>query len=473
MQGSAHSVCLDQVDAGAHLSIRSLPIILKRNGERKMAYQVTLRPSVERESLIRSAINATSQRREFYDFRGQRAELPSVRLPENALVYRMENFRTFIDQKEYSIREGKPANFFLVGQENESIQQLQHDILAKLARKGVAESVVPVIDVLKTEKQREPLLITSRGVVVNGNRRLAGMRELLSESSQTYNVFYHIDCMALPEDATPDEIVDIEAALQAKPETRLDYDWIGDCQLIARLLENHKTIEAVANRLNRKPAEIKNSLAALTEAQLYLRDWAHAEGEYSRVVDAFQLFKDLPAGLEGKNQSLTEASRAIAWTLFDKRAALKERIYAFNSAFGKKAADVLDRVATSLSISLKTGEITQDDGSFSVDLEPPEQELSYEPIIKALKDPKTKEEATETLVDVCRSVLETEREAKGGGAALRAIAQISSRLKDIDIGSADPATYSAIDGHLGDIASRVSGLRTILRKLSGADGGTV
>jgi hypothetical protein len=354
-----------------------------------MGYHVTLRPSIERESLIRSAIKASSQKREFYDFRGQKTDLPFIRLPENALVYRMENFRTFIDQKEYSIRENKPASFFLIGQENESIQQLQHDILAKLARKGVAESVVPVIDVLKSEKQREPLLITYRGVVVNGNRRLAGMRELLSDSDQVYGVFSHIDCMVLPEDATPDEIVDIEAALQAKPETRLDYDWIGDCQLIARLLENHKNIDAVANRLNRKPAEVKNSLAALTEANLYLRDWANAEGEYSRVVDAVQLFKDLPSGLEGKNQSLMEASRAIAWTLFDKRASLKERVYAFNSAFGKKAADVLDRVATNLSISLTKKEPTQDDGSFAVDLEPPEQEISYEPIIKALKSPKT------------------------------------------------------------------------------------
>jgi hypothetical protein len=436
----------------------------------KMGYQLTLRPSAEREALIRSAIKASTQKREFYDFRGQKTDLPFVRLPESALVYRMENFRTFIDQKEFLLRENKPAEFFLSGQENESVQQLQHEILEKLARKGVADSVVPVVDVLKSEKQREPLLITFRGVVVNGNRRLAGMRELFSETKPTYNIFSHVDCLVLPEDATPDEIVDIEAALQAKPETRLDYDWIGDCQLIARLLESHKSIDVVAGRLNRKPAEIKNSLAALTEADLYLRDWAKAEGEYSRVVDAVQLFKDLPSRLEGKNQSLAEASRAIAWTLFDKRAVLKERLYAFNSTFGKKAADVLDRVAINLSIPLSEKEPAQDDGSFAVDMEPVEKEIAYEPIIKALQSPKTKEEATETLIDVCKSVLEAEKEIKGGTAALKAIAQISARLKDVDIGSSDPATHSAIAVHLNEITSRTEGLRTILKKLSGADG---
>lgn len=131
----------------------------------------------------------------------------------------MENFRTYIDQQSYIRREGKRSDFFSSGQENESIQQLQHEILAQLARKGKsdAETVVPVIDVLKKERQREPLLITSKGIVVNGNRRLAGIRELLDEDSSAYVEFTHVDCLVLPADITSEEIVDIEALLQGKP----------------------------------------------------------------------------------------------------------------------------------------------------------------------------------------------------------------------------------------------------------------
>src|ERR1700719_252775 len=114
-----------------------------------MTYQVKLKSVAEREAKIRASILATKEIRDFYDFRNQKTKLPFIRIPEDILIYRMENFRTYIQQREYVIREKKPLNYFLAGQENESIQQLQHEILAKLARKGVSDSVVPVINVLR------------------------------------------------------------------------------------------------------------------------------------------------------------------------------------------------------------------------------------------------------------------------------------------------------------------------------------
>ena len=248
-------------------------------------FKVKIKGPAIREAQIRASTQASTKTDIFYQFRNQKSELKHIRIPEDLLLYRMENFRTFTEQRAYSIREKKPSDFFLSGQENESVQQIQHEILSILARKGRAESVVPIIDVLRTEKQREPLLITNRGVVVNGNRRLSAMRELLAEDGQANQEFTHVSCLVLPEDATPDDIVDIEAGLQGRPETKLDYDWIGDCQLIKKLLEMGRTERQLADRLNRKPIEIRNSIAALTEANLYLKDSVKAEGEYTRVRD--------------------------------------------------------------------------------------------------------------------------------------------------------------------------------------------
>lgn len=435
-----------------------------------MKYQVKLKSPTEREATIRNQVKASKETRDFYDFRSTKTQLPLIRMAEDILIYRMENFRTYIEQHEYAIREKRPLDFFITGQENESVQQLQHQILTKLARQGRADSIVPVIDVLRREKQREPLLITHRGIVVNGNRRLAGMRELLTENSATYGDFSHIDCLVLPEDATTAEIVDIEAALQAKPETRLDYDWVSDCLLIRRLIELGKNVDQVALKLNRKSSEIKNSLNALTEADLYLKDWAKSEGDYSRVVDAEQLFKDIPSGLQGKDVGLQEASRVIAWNLFENREELDERLYAFNPTFGKQAANVLDRVAADLGVPIED-EASNDDDNFDVDVDAGAGSPSYQPLIDVFRNPAKKDEAIDTLIDVCRSVIESERGKKSGQAALKAIAAANTRLTEADLTRADPSTYSAIEKQLEQITKRVQVLMKIVVQLKQSPAG--
>ena len=56
--------------------------------------------------------------------------------------------------------------------------------------------------------------------------------------------------------------------------------------------------------------------------------------------------------MQGKEQGLADASRVIAWNLFENRDQLDERLYAFNVVFGKNAAEVMDRVADRLGIPL-------------------------------------------------------------------------------------------------------------------------
>jgi hypothetical protein len=432
-----------------------------------VSYQVRMQGPAIREAKIAASAQASTETRDFYDFRNQKMQLKLVRVAQEIIIYRMENFRTYIDQHSYIIREKLPSDFFLSGQENESVQQLQHEILAKLARKGVADSVTPVLDVLRAEKQREPILISSRGVVVNGNRRLAAMRELYDEDRTAFSEFSHVDCLVLPADATPEEIVDIEARLQAKPETKLDYDWIGDALLVQKLVDLGRTTPQVAERLNRKPPEIRNSLAALGEAKLYLKDWAKSEDDYTLVRDAEQFFKDLPGLVQGKEQGLADASRVIAWNLFDNREQLDDRLYAFNVVIGKSAAEVLDRVASELGIGL-TNESPEEDGGFDVDIDAGEATISYRPIIDALQDADKKDEAVQTLIEVSRGVIESERGRKSKGAALKAIITANARLSEVDLSRADSSSYSAIDRQLEQIGKRVAELRATLARLRDA-----
>lgn len=423
-----------------------------------MSYVVKLTAPAEREAIIDKARNSPIRFEAFYDFRSTKYDLPVIRVGIDLPVYRVENFRTYTDQHEYIAKEKKPANFFLSGQEVESVQQVQHELLFRLAKKGVAESVVPVIDVLQMDGQREPLLITAFGVVVNGNRRLAAMRELKMP---------YVDAMVLPADATADEIVDIEASLQGRPETKLDYDWIGDGELISRLIGMGRTPKKVADQLHRSEKDIKNALQALSEVDLYLKEWVRAEGEYSRVrEDAEQLFKDLPKRLEGKDANLAQASRVIAWSLFDNRDKLPGRIYDFNPAFGKLASDVLDRVASDLGLSTSDDAAAEDgDDEFSIDFEDEETAVSYDAIIDALKDDGTRDEAVDALIEAAQSAIEMERGQKSGEAALKALSQANGKIASVDLSRAAPETYPKIKKQLGTIEDLCKQLRAKLATL--------
>lgn len=426
-----------------------------------MSYVMKLTAPVERETIIEKACKNPIGSEAFYDFRSAKYDLPVIRVGIELPVYRMQNFRTYTDQHEYIAKEKKPASFFAAGQEVESVQQVQHELLVRLAKKGVSDSVVPVIDVLEKEGQREPILITASGVVVNGNRRLAAMREL---------GMTHLNVMVLPADATADEIVDIEASLQGRPETKLDYDWIGEGELINCLIGMGRTTKKVADQLHRSEKDIKNALQALTEVDLYLKEWAHAEGEYSRVrEDAEQLFKDLPKRLEGKDVNLAQASRVIAWSLFDNREKLPGRIYDFNPAFGKLASDVLDRLASDLGLSTtddtRAGRTEYEDVNFSIDFDNEEEVVSYDSVIDALKDESMRDEAIDALIEAAQSAIEMEKGQKSGEAALRALSQANGKIASVDLLRATPDTYPKIKKQLDTIEGLCKQLRTKLAEL--------
>ena len=426
-----------------------------------MTYVVKLTAPMEREERIEKALKSPLRTEAFYDFRTAKIDLPVVRVPIDLPVYRMENFRTYTDQKEYIAKEKKAHDFFSTGQESEAVQQVQHSILDRLARKGVADSVVPVIDVLESEGQREAILITSQGVVVNGNRRLAGFREIGTQ---------HLDVMVLPSDASADEIVDIEASLQGRPETKLDYDWIGDGQLINRLIGMGRTSKQVADQLRRAEKDIRNSLQALTEVDLYLKEWAKAEGEYSRVrEDAEQLFKDLPRRIEGKSAKLAQASRVIAWTLFDNKEKLPGRIYDFNAAFGKLTEEILNRTAEELEIDTNVSPEPDDNATpFDVDLgdtDGDEGVISYDALIAILTDGSKGEAAVDALIEAAQGAIEADKGQKSGESAFKALVQANGKMAAVDLSRASKDTYGKIKKQLDTIDDLSKKLRTQLTQL--------
>lgn len=432
-----------------------------------MKYRFELVAPVTREATIiaKLATNPPPPTREFYGFRNRKWDLPLISVPIGLPIYRMANFRTFTDQRDFIAEEQKPADYFSTGQESEAVQQDQHKLLHRLADKGKADSVVAVSTVLEKEGQRQPLLITASGVVVNGNRRLAAMREIYEDDPIKNAKFSHIDVLVLPADATAEEIVDVEANLQAMPETKLDYDWIGEAQLIKALVSLGRNHAQVADQLNRKEKEIAYAIQTLSEADLYLKEAAGAEGGYSEIREAAeQLFKDLPKLIEDKSEQKKQASRVIAWTLFQNKDKLPSRLYDYNAAIGRLADDVIDRIAQEQGLDSDDHHDAGVDGEdFEILLDPDTTSGSTAAVIDALLG-EDRSEAVDSLIEAAITVVELDKGQRSGKEALKVVTQAHSKLASVDISKAATSTHTGISKQLEAIKTIVAKLENALAK---------
>lgn len=432
-----------------------------------MEFAISISTMSERKEIIRQRVENATKKSSIHDFRGEAEyQLPVIKVDVSLPIYRMGNCRAFSAQQSVIAKNGLDKDYFVKGQEKSSVQEEQHNILARLAKKGKS-NVVPIYEELERVGQREPLLITSSGMVVNGNRRLAAMRELYKKNDGSVDRrFEYVECSVLPADTTADEIDDIEADLQARPETKLDYDWIGDAQLIRRQVNKGRSPKEVGDRLRRSESEIKNVLQALDEADLYLSEWVQKPGQYDLVsADGEQLFGDIPKKIKNKSSELQNASRAIAWSLFENREQISGRVYAYNASFGKLAPMVLDQLAKELDLDEEDIEEAAQEEDFFVEIDEGDpSDTDYLPLIDALKREETKEDTFSSLIDACQTAIEHEKGKKSEKAALKALSQANAKLTGIDVLTAGEATLSGIEKQIESIRNVLDNIEEVLRK---------
>lgn len=429
------------------------------------SYTVHVEPAGIRENKISILENESKKTEPFYEYQNRLHDLKVITVPLSLPIYRMANFRTRTAQQAYLRREGKPIDYFTLGEENEAAQQRQHEFLLKFAQEGRQGSVTPIIDVLKSEKQRQPILITHCGVVVNGNRRLAAMRSLYTQDSDQFREFSHVKCQVLPTTATIDEIVEVEVRLQMKQRTELDYEWINECIAVKELRDGGKSEKELMAMMNKKKSEIYDAIYALTEADLYLSEWLGSPGDYESIEDAKQLFYDMGENLRPKSGDGQEVGRRIAWLLADRRGKLKRRVYDFKAMFGKRSDEVATKLAERFGVELFQNESEQfdDEDDFDIDIGNGNGP-SFRPLISLLDDVARRDEIGGELISVCEDIIETERDKRDGQMPLSQIQQANSKLAETDITRAAPDSLTAISRQLDAIQGHVDRLRGVLER---------
>lgn len=258
----------------------------------------------------------------FVPFRGAYLETPVASLPHELLVYRADNGRLMVEVAQLLREQNREWEAWYREREGRDVQQLLHGLLLAKAR----DPRGPIFEELERQgRQVEPLLVTTEGLVVNGNRRLAAMRELHHRDPRYYGSFAEVRVAVLPSDVEAAEIEFIEAALQMAPETKLSYGWIERRLKLRRQRDVLELAEAricEAYRLE-GPDQLERELAELALAEDYLESFLGEAGHYAAIADAEPLFVGLREQLAALPPGLRARWRLAGFTLIDGRAAVQ------------------------------------------------------------------------------------------------------------------------------------------------------
>ncbi|MBO0902012.1 hypothetical protein [Jiella sonneratiae] len=234
-------------------------------------------------------------------------KLPIVAVDAARLIYRADNGRILSEVRLACRAEGATDAEGRIVEGDRRVQSILHRLLLE---KAMDENSPIFAELEQHALQTEPLLVTRRGLVVNGNRRLASMRELLARDPEKYAGFKTVACAVMPDSFSHETIEFIEANLQMAPDLKLGYSWINRrLKLREHAADLPRDLIVDAYRL-KDAGEIDTELAELALAESYLA-YLGAPGEFSRVVELEEYFLNFHAEL----QVLQVAHLRDLWTL--------------------------------------------------------------------------------------------------------------------------------------------------------------
>ena len=229
-------------------------------------------------------------------------ELPVVNLDITWVRFSTRNHRTRAEQNREEHKSGN-SKLFTGDPLGDNAQDIQLNILSK--QDGFEDLKID----LKERGQKEPAVVTTDGVLINGNRRAAALRQLWLDNR--VDKFRSIRAIVLPEDAMPAEMVDLETELQVSKDYWEEYSWVNEALLIEEIFESSdKKWDVVAKRMRLKKEDVQeqyeklqllHELVALSKGQKYLADF----------VDNNSAFRELAIYIRGKSTQDAAPARTV------------------------------------------------------------------------------------------------------------------------------------------------------------------
>lgn len=229
-------------------------------------------------------------------------ELPLVNLPIDWVCFSTLNHRTRAEQMR-EIKTKGVADLFSGDPLGDAAQQAQFDILA--GQDGFGE----LKQDLRDRGQQEPAVVTAEGVLINGNRRSAALRDLwLKEHLPGAR---YVRAYVLPADTTADELIDLETELQVAKDYREDYSWVNEALLIEEIFEaSNKDVGRVARRMRLKPEKIVAQYEKLQQLH-QLVEMSNGTRYHADFVDNESAFEELSKHVRDKQPAEAAAVRSV------------------------------------------------------------------------------------------------------------------------------------------------------------------
>lgn len=429
-------------------------------------YSVSVRPPREREQAIAADATATEERARFHYFRSSEQRLPVIRVPVDLPIYRLVNARTQDEQLSLIAAGTYPSGFFDPNrQEDEEIQGVQHKILFDFAQMGKGENIVPIYDELAQKKvQTDPILITAQGVVVNGNRRLAAMREL-SSGDDAIEDFGHINCMVLPASANEEDLLEIEFKLQMARETKLPYTWTNEARICKHLRDNGVPVRRIADMRDEEPKRVEELIQMYELAERYLREWIDQPGNFHALDKTRQAFRQMVTRRNPKRpREQKEVADAFGFFVIENREELEDRAYQFINSIEGDPPEFFKEFASNVGFDLTApaNPSGAEEEPLLVDLTGDEPLVGPDPMpLKGyLKDIREDVDLRVLAIEAIQSVSEVMAQKKKdpGGTALKLSKDALRKLKSIDMELASAKTFDAVVDNLRQIEERAKEL---------------
>jgi len=256
-----------------------------------------------REKRIEDALDATEMAPLRVRWRSKREELPVVKVELSSVVLNPRSHRIKAQL------ESDPQARALVEADPESgkAQEAIKDLLRKTPRfEELKEN-------LKAEEQKEPGIVTSKGLLVNANTRAVALEDLGEK---------YIEVAVLPTDATLSEIYDLELDLQVAETYQQEYSFTNELLFIDDLItEQNRDEKQVAEQLRwitpTKPSTEKKGIEKVRRYVRHLtliRDIQEMSGGKVPLTDfddAEQTLQEFDASYEALRSKDSQAAKRL------------------------------------------------------------------------------------------------------------------------------------------------------------------